>query len=204
MKHVLDAVTKLVVFTILGTNFAFADALSFPAPDITAPVIEQNEFINKIQPGKDHRIRVTATDNVAIKSVVVYYREIGATEYQTRTMRKIGDSDEYAVNFTADELSGDGIEYYIQAADQAGNTLLLGYAFSPLVVTIDRQIANKHVATVAEPAEKNIKAENSYSKWLWIGLGVLAVGAIASGGGGGDDGGGASQEPSVTINAPVP
>ena len=108
----------------LTTNPAHAAELALPAADVIAPVVEQNDFVNKIEPGKEHQIRVTATDNVAIKSVVLYYRYVGEGVYQTRTMSNIVGTDEYAATLGVDELNGDGIEYYIQAMDTAGNTLL--------------------------------------------------------------------------------
>lgn len=197
----------------LTTNTAHAAELALPAADVIAPVVEQNDFVSKIEPGKEHQIRVTATDNVAIKSVVLYYRYVGEGVYQTRIMSNIVGTDEYAATLGVDELNGDGIEYYIQATDTAGNTLLLGYAFSPLTILVDRQatgvqFANENEAATTElkPPEPKAEKEKSY-KWLWIGLGVLAAGAIAANASGGDDGGGGGgggQEPTVIVNAPVP
>ena len=67
----------------------------------------------------------------------------------------------------------------------------------------------KAVAEKAPPAGETIreepKAEKKKSKtWLWIALGVVAVGVIAAaaGGGGGDDGG--SDTGTVVISGPSP
>ncbi len=208
MNRVFSLAVNAILLTLIISNPAHADKLALPAADVIAPVVEQNDFVSKIESGKDHKIRVTATDNVAIKSVILYYRDMGAGVYQTKTMHKIIDTDDYETTLDAEEITGDGIEYYIQATDTAGNTLLLGYAFSPLTILVDRhaadiQLADTAASTVIEPVKK-IEKERSY-KWLWIGLGVLAAGAaIAANSGGGDSGSSGSQGPTVVVNAPVP
>ena len=56
----------------------------------------------------------------------------------------------------------------------------------------------------ATPASKEEKS--GVSKWVWIGLGVVAVGAALAAGGGG--GGGGEQPPpstgTIVINGPAP
>jgi len=198
------------------SGIAHADQLALPAADVTAPTMEQKNLVTKITAGKDHQIVVTATDNVAVKNVILFYRNTGEKIYQTRVMHNVPDTDDYGVTLSASEIQGDGLEYYIQATDPAGNTLLLGYAFSPIAVLVEHPNLKEQVAsssamdsmTPEKAPEKKYESDKS-NKWLWIGLGVLAVGALAasSGGGGGDGGGssgGPSGEPSVIINAPVP
>ena len=63
-------------------------------------------------------------------------------------------------------------------------------------------IKTRHKPEVLSTSEKDIPLtevknteKKGFSKWVWIGLGVLAVGgaALALGGGGGDDGGGGDE-----------
>lgn len=215
MNRFVQAVISLLFIANIVSGVAHADQLALPAADVTAPVMEQKNMVNKIAPGEDHQILVTATDNVAIKNVILFYRNIGDNVYRNKVMRNVPDTDDYSVTFSASELHGDGLEYYIQATDNAGNTLLLGYAFSPIAVLVEHPVVNEQVASSSAmdstTPEKKYESEKSY-KWLWIGLGVLAVGALASssgGGGGGDGGSGGtsgapSGDPTVVINAPVP
>lgn len=192
---------------VLGTSYA--DELALPATDVTAPVLELKNPISKIEAGKDYQILVTATDNTAVKDVIIFYRVIGSRVYQNKIMRNVPNTDDYTITLSADELQNEGVEYYIQGTDPAGNTLLLGYAFSPIAVAVEQHSYKEQVASSttleSKESEKEPKSKET-NKWLWIGLGVLAVGAIAasSGGGGGGGGGGSSGEPTVVVNAPVP
>jgi hypothetical protein len=215
MNRFVQAAISLLFILNIVSGIAYADQLALPTADVTAPELEQKNLVTKIAAGEDHQILVTATDNIAIKDVVLFYREIGDSMYRNKVMRNIPNTDEYSVTISASEIHGDGLEYYIQATDHAGNTLLLGYAFSPIAVLVEHQAVKEQVASA--PAMDTTKPDKEYEsktsyKWLWIGLGVLAIGAIAAASGGSDDGGGGggvissgpSGDPTVVINAPVP
>lgn len=213
----LPVVSGISVSCIFVSGVAQADQLALPTADVTAPVMEQKNLVTKIAAGKDHEILVTATDNVAIKNVTLFYRDTGDNMYRNMPMRNVPNTDDYSVTLSTSELHGNGLEYYIQATDHAGNTLLLGYAFSPIAVVVEHPALNEQMAsssvidstTPEKIPEKEYESDKS-NKWLWIGLAVLAVGALASSSGGGGDGGGGgtsggpSGEPTVIINAPVP
>ncbi len=205
MKHFFHAFVSVFVLTFLVINATQADQLALPAADIIAPTVVQNNHVSSIDAGENHQIRVTVTDNIAVKSVNLFYRGIGNSEYQVKTMHNAAGADDYAVTVMADQISADGLEYYIQATDSAGNTLLHGYAFSPVAITINTVNSPVADTTLTALTKPKPEKETSY-KWLWIGLGVLAVGAIAAGGGGGGDNGTGTgtESPTITITAPVP
>ena len=120
-------------------------------------------------------------------------------------MVSIAKTNDYRTTVSADQIKAPGLEYYVQATDNAGNTLLHGYSFSPLSV---KTVASDNAVTGANSSTAYFEAEESESSnmWLWIGLGALAVVvAVAAGGGGGDDGGGTpSGTATLTINANNP
>ena len=155
-----------------------AGQLSLPSGDLIAPEITQEKYIDTVASGADHQITVTVTDNVGVKQVTLFYRIIGTEEYQRQTMNNIAKTNDYQVGISSDKIKDPGIEYYIQAMDNAGNTLLHGYSFSPLsvkTVSTDTAVATSSNGIATE-------AEESSNTWLWIGLGVLAVGVAASSG----------------------
>jgi hypothetical protein len=78
-------------------------------------------------------ISCTASDNVGIKSVVLYYRAVGATEWKTLTMVK--QNDKFSATIFGSDLTLDGIEYYIVAYD-ANNSIAKGSAESPYKVVV--------------------------------------------------------------------
>jgi len=206
MERFFHALVRVFVLTLSITGITQADQLALPGTDIIAPVVTQNNHVSTIDAGEDHQILVTVTDNMALKSVILFHRGVGHSEYQAITMRNVADTDDYVVTIRADQISVEGLEYYIQAADSAGNTLLHGYAFSPVIIAIKPSVTDTTLTALTEPEPKLAK-ETSYKKWLWIGLGALAVGAIAAsgggGGGGGDDDSGGKQ-PTITVTTPVP
>jgi hypothetical protein len=168
-----------------------AGQLSLPSGDLVAPEITQETYVQSVAPDSDHTITVKVTDDVGVKQVTLFYRVIGESNYKRRTMQKVGQSDDFLAKVNADEIRSPGIEYYIQAMDLVGNTLLHGYEFSPLSVTIDADAAQPDLAEseetpMFEPTTE--KEKKGISKWVWIGLGALVVGAVAAGGGssGGD------------------
>ncbi|MCW9013778.1 MAG: hypothetical protein OQL06_08350 [Gammaproteobacteria bacterium] len=202
IKEILKAtVTVLVCNGLIYTPLLRAAQLSLPSGDLIAPEITQEKYVDTVRSGDNHEIKIKVTDNVGVKQVTLYYRIIGSTDYKRRLMQRVNTSDNYVANINADEIKAPGIEYYIQAMDLAGNTLLHGYSFSPLSVKLG---APARVATTKPPeSEPMVKPEDEddSNKWLWIGLGILAVGAAAGGGGGG---GGGTDTATLTVTVTEP
>jgi len=180
----------LVIFTCYSLAYApllQAAQLSLPSSDLVAPEISQKNYVETVKPGKNHEVVVTVTDNVGVKQVVLYYRVIGTEKYKTLAMQKINKTDDYRAKISSKNIKSPGIEYYVQAMDHAGNTLLHGYSFSPISVK-----TTNGAAVAAAPSKKISKAlekdeDESSNTWLWVGLGVLALAAAGGGGGGGGD-----------------
>ena len=177
-----------------------AEQLSLPSGDLIAPKITQEKYDQTISPGSNHNIKVSVSDNVGVKQVTLYYRIIGSSDYNRRTMERVKKTDRYIVAINANEIKSPGIEYYIQAVDLAGNTLLHGYSFSPISVKLGPEI--KIASAKYVPQIKSEDEKESSNKWLWIGLGVLVAAAAASGGGGG--GGDTTPTATLTITTAEP
>jgi hypothetical protein len=186
--------------SLVYAPFIRADQLSLPSGDLIAPKITQDNYVDKVETGADHTVTVTVTDNVGVKQVTLYYRTIGTEEYKRRSMEKVGNSDNYSTTISSAQITPPGMEYYIQAMDNAGNTLLHGYSFSPLSV----KTSNGDTAVAASSGSTALEAEESSNTWLWVGLGVAAavlIGAAAGGSSGGDT---PPTTATLNINASVP
>ena len=198
---IVAIISNSLIFLPLVNTYA-AEGLALPSGDLIAPEIISPPVTKQIPPG-DTTIHATVTDNVGVKNVTIFYRNIGAIDFErTEMMRELGVDDEYSV--TLPEIMVPGIEYYIQATDQAGNTILHGHTFSPLTLTVslDALPQEGQDAIAAAPQEGAAeKPDKGISKWVWIGLGVLAVGAIAASGG---DSGGTPEPTTGTINITGP
>ena len=179
--------------TLVYTPVLSAGQLSLPSGDLIAPEIKQSKYIDTVKQGTDYNITATVTDNVGVKLVTLYYRTIGTEEYKRQTMDKIANTDDYHTTINSEFIKAPGFEYYVQAMDNAGNTVLYGYSFSPLSV---KTVSDGTAVATSSTSSTVTETEESSNKWLWIGLGVLAVGLVAAGGGGGGD----SPPSTATLN----
>jgi len=205
LKHTARIILSItLVQSLVFSPYAFGDSqLALPSTDVTAPNVVQKPVTQAVNSGSSEEITATVTDDTEVKSVTLFYRAVGDKNYQRKAMLRIVGSDDYSA--VIDHMPSGGLEYYIQAEDTQGNSVLHGYSFSPLVIHTKQKIPGGSKETVAQTeAEGEKKSSSSKYKWLWIGLGVLAVGAAAAGGGGG---GGSSSKPTtttLTVTGPKP
>ncbi len=213
MTFIRILLVSLLSSSLILLPVAHAAELALPSGDLVAPVIQHTPISEELPPGQAAEVTATVTDNVGVEEVILYYRDIDNAEFKRMKMKRDLDSDTYTANLPV--VSSPGLEYYIQATDLAGNTLLFGHSFSPLSISVaaDAGDAAAVAAVSAEPSksEKSEKEEKTgMSKWVWIGLGAVAVGALAASGGGDSGGGGATDVPgvtgqgTVTLTGPVP
>jgi len=205
IKKILQkAIALFICYALAFSPLLQAAQLSLPSGDLTPPEITQPKYIDKVDKGQPHKITVEVTDNVAVKQVMLFYRVIGTERYQRLRMQNKAKTNQYYAIIHANKIKKPGIEYYIQALDSAGNSLLHGYAFSPLSVktTGDNTIAanTQNTKTSTEDDDDSIFT----NKWFWIGLGVLVAGAAAGGGGGGGGGEPTDTGSTVVVSAPLP
>ncbi len=194
---------RMMLVALLSISFILfpvvqAAELALPSGDLIAPVIEHTPIEKDIYAGQQVDVKATVTDNVGIKNVTLFYRDVNAAEFKRLKMNRDLDSFVYTAQLTTTDSPG--LEYYIQATDQAGNTLLFGYSFSPLTIVVLPAAADNIAVTDNEEKEKS-----GISKWVWIGLGVVVAGAaLSSGGGGGNGSEPAPTTGSLTISGPAP
>ncbi len=205
IKTILKKATVLFVCHALAfSSLLQAAQLSLPSGDLTPPEITQPKYIDKVSKGQPHKISVVVTDNVAVKQVMLFYRVIGTERYQRLRMRNKAKTNQYYAIIHANKIKKPGIEYYIQAVDGAGNSLLHGYAFSPLSVKTINDNALIANSQNAKPRTEEDDDRIFSNKWFWIGLGVLVAGAAAGGGGGGGGSEPTATGSTVVVSAPVP
>jgi hypothetical protein len=210
---------RLFIALLLSIGFIYTPILkaaqpSFPSGDLIAPEISHEVIPDTLEAGSSAQFKATVTDNTGVKSVTLFYRTKGEEEYKRISMNRIGETDEFAVTLAKNDLAEPGVEYYIQAMDLAGNSLMYGHSAFPLAINVAAPATPKAAAPKAVAKEavgttirEEPPAEKKKTKtWVWIGLGALAVGVIAAAAsGGGDSGGGNGGETGpVIITAPTP
>lgn len=123
--------TFTVVFSDM-TESAPAGKVSCTAADTIAPSIYHTP-VNQGYLNNNLVISCTASDNIGIQSVTLYYRTKGQNEWKSLAMLK--QNDRYSATVFGSDLSLEGLEYYIVASDGV-NTINKGSAENPYSVII--------------------------------------------------------------------
>lgn len=127
--------TYWYTYTVVLTDFtesAPAGKVQATAMDTMAPLLYHTP-VNQGYKDNNLVISCTASDNVAIASVTLYYRTIGSDIWKALAMSKV--NDKYNATIFGSELTLDGIEYYIEASDGV-NIVYKGSADVPYTVVI--------------------------------------------------------------------
>lgn len=127
--------TYWYTYTVVLTDFTesnpagkvVATAMDTLAPNMYHTPVNQGYTNNNLV------ISCTASDNVAISAVTLYYRTVGETEWKTLSMSK--QSDKYSATIFGSELTLDGVEYYIVATD-GRNTINKGSEETPYTILV--------------------------------------------------------------------
>ena len=203
-------VIALYSFVFTPLTSVWAQVTLPEGDDITAPLVRHDPPEQAASAGQPLEILAVITDETGVKEVNLFYRAQGNVEYFGVNMALQGD-DIYQAVIPQDDVVEPGLEYYIQAADKAGNVVLRGFSFEPLIITVTPFIPELEDEMIAKAPkdEPLFKTEFSGEKpwykkwWVWtIAGGVVIVAAAAGGGGGG--GGGSPTTGSATISGPIP
>ncbi len=127
--------TYWYTFTVVLSDFtesAPAGKVMATAVDTMAPNLYHTP-VNQGYVGNNLVISCTASDNIAIESVTLYYRTVGETAWKTLPMSKV--NDKYSATVFGSELTLAGLEYYIQATD-GRNIITKGSSDAPYTVVV--------------------------------------------------------------------
>lgn len=185
----------LVVSPLLSTQ-----AQAQAARDTTPPTVQHEPASGDVPDNQPLALYATVKDESGVSEVTLFYRNKGEDEYRSMPMQASGNADIYMAEIPAAELSPPQFEYYIQAGDTGGNQLLRGFYFEPLTVSI---VEGPEAATTLSSNSDESGSTLKSNKWLWIGLGALAVGGLAAAAGGGGGGGGSGSD-GIDVSAPLP
>jgi fibronectin type 3 domain-containing protein len=97
--------------------------------------------------GSNLVVSATVSDNLAIKTVKLYFRTVGATEWNYVNMSLAQQNNRYTGIINADLLSLDGLEYYIEAFDGISYTRC-GSSEDPYQVTVQLAVDKSEMGDV--------------------------------------------------------
>ncbi len=197
----------LVVFQISLALGSFYTTTASAQSQDTEPPNVTFEQINEARKGDSQVFTVTATDNVGIDSVVIFYRMSTEQPYDMEVMPRIGDTNlfSYSLNASAIPESANGIQYYIEAKDSAGNRTLEGFSFDPF----ERVLLDRASSTVANAAQAESESDSligsmsTTQKVLYGALGLVVVGALVSAASDSGDDSGPTQSSGVPLTITV-
>lgn len=168
-------------FTVMGTdlvesnpsNISAATPIDNVKPSLTHTIVTSANY------GQAISFSATATDNIGIEYVRVYYRATGAQEWKVLNLSNT-EGDSYYGVIAASEVSANGMEYYMEASDGTGAERY-GSPIYPLQIAVDNSLAiytaspyKVDVADVAEGVVATVAGANFTDTM------TLTVGGIAT------------------------
>jgi len=164
--------------------------------DLEPPVIAHDPISGSLKANQPLVLQVRITDDHGVFSATLFYRNSGAKEFRSLAMRlSETDNDVYVIEIPGQDISPPKLEYYIQATDVSGNTVLRGGRLFPLSAAVESDfipLAGTTAVAATTDDSKGLKLnDQSKSKytWAWIAGGAL-LGALVAINNGKDDGGG--------------
>ena len=127
--------TYWYTFTVVLSDFsesAPAGKVTATPLDTIAPTIYHTP-VNQGYENNNLVISCSASDNIAVTSVTLYYRAVGAVSWKSLTMTK--DNNRYSAVIFGSEVTSGGLEYYISATD-GRNVITRGSPENPYQVLV--------------------------------------------------------------------
>jgi hypothetical protein len=189
-------------YSLSATVFLSLIGQTAHAIDFIAPQIEHKSPVDAATRGGDFLITATVTDDAAVASVVVHYREVGERDFSPLPMHSLDGSSHYEVLLERNELQTARLEYFFEATDTSGNTLEMygsnGKPFALAVLQPETGLASNTLLSPlggaksagSKPASTSVLPVKKLAKgktWLWAGLGLLATAVVIGVVTGGDD-----------------
>ena len=169
---------RFIISFYLGlfiSGFPATASLIFAAPDQLPPVV-RHAPPSTLYRGGELKIEGVVEEGRPVASVFLWVRGPGTVKYERITMTRATENS-YEGRIELSDLFRQGIEYYIEVLDEAGNKGTDGDRSRPYFVTV----LDRPIPPIGN-ADPTNRPKQSFWKnpWLWAGAVVVAiVGAIA-------------------------
>jgi len=128
-------------FTVVKTDMSesdFSNVATATPVDTVAPTISHTP-VTEAPPGLPLTLSADVTDNVGVREVTLYYRAIGATDYQGQAMVST-TGNRYSATIAGSKVASPGLEYYIEATDGVSTVQKGRPAYPYQVTVVDRPV----------------------------------------------------------------
>jgi len=161
--------------------------------DLEPPVISHDPISGALKAQQALELQIRITDDHGVFSATLFYRNEGAKEFRSLAMRlSESQNDVYVIEIPAQDINPPKLEYYIQATDVSGNTVLRGGRLFPLSVAVESDFVPlaatttaSTISTTTEESSKGLTLTNGSEKkylWAWIAGGAVLGALIAASG----------------------
>ena len=137
---VKPGVTYYYYFKVVNTDGNEENSVSNTASaapiDNIFPVLKHTPVENA-KAGAQITVSATATDNIGVESVKLYYRKSGTESFTEKKMT--GNNNLYVAVIPASSVTAAGVEYYVTASDADGNISYSGTAQLPNVIKVNSE-----------------------------------------------------------------
>ena len=196
MISTMKRMIGLSLAVLLGVSQLAAGIASAQVADTEPPVLIHRQADSAGIAGELQTFLARVSDDFEVESVTLYYRQSDAGEFTQISMRALFDSlDEYMIAVETRESAYEGLQYYIEARDSAGNVTNRGFESAPIILPLEPAavVADNRPVTEAVATQPSAQQSGGFnSRNILLGLGALVLlGALAGSGGGG--GGGSSD-----------
>lgn len=127
---------RLLFGVVALTSYLPTSGADHPAQismDLVAPEIHTINAPDTVYAGSDVKIEAVVSDNQGLKSVILFYRRKGSSQYSKLAMKRGSNVNSYITQVK--HLTSPGIEYYVEATDLAGNQVRNGQDYSPYSIS---------------------------------------------------------------------
>lgn len=139
-------------FTVVKTDMSESDFSNTAqgTPLDTVPPVITHSPLTSAAPGLPLTLFADVTDNVAVQSVTLFFRQMAEASYHSRTMTR-ATGNRFAATVEGSRLVSPGLEYYLEASDGV-SLARSGRADLPWPVTVNDRPVVTAVSLVRGPA----------------------------------------------------
>ncbi len=147
--------------------------------DTIPPTLSHTPLQDDIHSDESQTISAQIKDETALDEASVFYQSEGMKDYTRLKLSAVDGTDYYIAQLPASAIKPPLVQYFMEARDKAGNISTQGTKEQPLSLRVTVPIQPLPVVD-SPPSIQPPEAlsQKSSRKWLWIGLGVLATGAL--------------------------
>ena len=132
-------VTYYYYFKVVNTDgneeASVSNTASAAPIDNIFPVLKHSPVLSA-KAGSQITISATATDNIGVSAVKLYYKTGNGT-YKEKTMTEGATTNLYVATIPANAVTKDGVSYYVTAQDADGNVSYSGTSAIPNVINVN-------------------------------------------------------------------